>query len=115
MAGTLQAQGWLDGMAGKRGLAQGNRGARHPSPDRTATPLQPCLARAFDGLTPGPAEWAETGAALGLVPADELCLPQDMPPVSEALRPGLAVAALDVLGEGPGAGVRRAGHDGRAW
>jgi len=71
----------------------------------TLTPLGICLSRALDGLTPVPAAWAETGAALGLVVAEDLCLPQDMPPVSEALRAGLAVAALDLVGASHGAPV----------
>jgi len=69
------------------------------------TPLGLCLSRALDGLTPVPAAWAETGTALGLVLADDLCLPQDMPPVSEALRAGLAVAALDLVGASSGTPV----------
>lgn len=92
-------------MAWTIGLAKGNDGARHPAPDRTPAPLEACLARALDGLTPVPAEWAESGAAVGLVLADDLCLPQDMPPVSEALRAGLAVAALDLVGASHGAPV----------
>ncbi|MCC5967739.1 MAG: hypothetical protein JJU24_16560 [Natronohydrobacter sp.] len=68
-------------------------------------PLETCLARALDGLTPVPAEWAETGAALGLVLAEDLCLPQDMPPACEAQRAGLAVAALDLVGASAGSPI----------
>lgn len=92
-------------MAGQKDLAQGTGGARHPVPDTTPTPLAVCLARALYRLTPVPAEWTETGAALGLVLAEDLCLPQDMPQVSEALRAGLAVAALDLVGAGHGTPV----------
>lgn len=49
------------------GLAQANGGTSDPLSDRTVVPLETCLARALDGLTPVRAEWAETGAALGLV------------------------------------------------
>lgn len=70
-----------------------------------ATPLETCLDRALDGLTPVPASWAETGAALGLVLAEDLCLPQDLPPANEALRAGFAVAALDLVGASAGSPV----------
>lgn len=92
-------------MAGTNGLEQGSGGARNPAPDRTSLPLEACLARALDELTPVPVSWTETGAALGLVLAEDLCLPQDMPPVSEALRAGFAVAALDLVGASTGSPV----------
>lgn len=123
--------------------------------------LASCLDRALAGLPPVPAASVPTARAAGLLPAQDLCLPHDMPPASQALRAGFAVAALDLVGAGagtplplatpapvvpgqalppgtdavltedgiemptpgwpeairpvgPGEGVRRAGHDGRA-
>ena len=70
-----------------------------------ATPLETCLDRALDGLTPVSASWAEADAALGLVLAEDLCLPQDLPPANEALRAGFAVAALDLVGASAGSPV----------
>lgn len=92
-------------MAGMNGLAQANGGTSDPLSDRTVVPLETCLARALDGLTPVRAEWAETGAALGLILAEDLCLPQDMPTASEALRAGFAVAALDLVGASAGSPI----------
>jgi molybdopterin biosynthesis enzyme len=70
-----------------------------------ATPLETCLDRALDGLTPVPVSWIETGAALGLVLAESLCLPNDLPPANEALRAGFGVAALDLVGASAGSPV----------
>jgi len=70
-----------------------------------AAPLETCLARALDSLTPVPATWAETGAALGLVLAEDVCLPHDLPPTNESLRAGFAVAALDLVGASAGSPV----------
>lgn len=70
-----------------------------------AVPLETCLARALDGLLPVPAAWAQTGAAVGLVLAEDLCLPLDLPTANEALRAGVAVAALDLVGASPGSPV----------
>ena len=104
-ASVLQEWGWQNGMALTTGFAQGNDAAGIPARDRMAVPLQDCLARALDGLTPVRVSLTETGAALGLVLAEDLCLPRDMPPVSEALRAGLAVAALDLVGASAGSPV----------
>lgn len=68
-------------------------------------PLETCLAGALDGLAPVPATWAEAGAALGLVLAEDLCMPHDLPPATEALRAGFAVAALDLVGASAGSPV----------
>jgi molybdopterin molybdotransferase len=87
------------------GLAQANGGASDPPSDRAVVPLETCLARALDGLKPVPAEWAETGAAFGLVLAEDLCLTKDMPPASEALRAGFAVSALDLVGASGGSPI----------
>ncbi|MGY6409511.1 MAG: hypothetical protein ACXIUV_00585 [Alkalilacustris sp.] len=69
------------------------------------TPLETCLGRALRGVAPVPAERLEPAAACGFVLAEDLCLPGDMPPAAEALRAGWAVAALDLVGAGPGAPV----------
>lgn len=124
------------------------------------TALEACLAQALHGIALAPAEVLRLSEAGGLVLAHDLAFPADLPPVSEALRAGFAVAALDLTGAsanvpvplglpsrmlpgdplpagtdavlpeegaecgvagreairpvGPGEGVRRAGHDGRA-
>jgi molybdopterin biosynthesis enzyme len=92
-------------MAGTHGLAQGNGRTGKPEFSQMVTPLKTCLDRALDGLTLVPASWVETGAALGLVLAEDLCLPDDLPPASEALRAGFAVAALDLVGASAGSPV----------
>lgn len=92
-------------MAGTNGLEQANGGTGDPLSDRTVVPLETCLARALDGLTPVLAELAETDAAFGRVLAEDLCLPQDMPTASEALRAGFAVAALDLVGASAGSPI----------
>lgn len=124
------------------------------------TPLDACLEQALRDLPEVAAEPCPLSDAVGAILAEDLCFPADMPPVAEALRGGLAVAALDLTGAsaslpvflgaghpvlpgdplpggadavlpqdgaeavpggweairpiGPGEGVRRAGHDGRA-
>jgi len=74
--------------------------------------LETCLARALDGVLPVAPVSCEPAAACGSVLADDIRLPRDMPPLAEALRAGLAVAALDLVGASAGApvplgGVRR--------
>lgn len=129
-------------------------------PMSSLTPLETCLSRALSGVAPVAAVACDPAAACGQVLAADLTLPHDLPRMAQALRAGLAVAALDLVGAsagapvplgapvavgpgdpmppgtdavlpsdaidgppglpeavrpvGPGEGVRRAGHDGRA-
>lgn len=122
--------------------------------------LDECLARALAGVSPVAPRLVPLADARGGVLAEGLAFPADTPPVAQALRAGVAVAALDLTGAsaalpiamtapvhvlpgdplppgtdavlppegleatttgfaairpiGPGEGVRRAGHDGRA-
>lgn len=69
------------------------------------TPLGICLSPALDDLTPVPATWVETASAAGLVLAEDICLPHNLPSATEALRAGFAVAALDLVGASAGAPV----------
>jgi molybdopterin biosynthesis enzyme len=69
------------------------------------TPLASCLSAALDGLGPVSAVMVEPEAALGCYLAEDLVLPQDMPTRSQALRAGIAVSALDLVGASPGAPV----------
>lgn len=69
------------------------------------TPLDICLAQALHGILPVPADVLAPDAACGHVLAGDVALPQDMPPAAEALRAGLAVAALDLVGANAGAPV----------
>lgn len=69
------------------------------------TPLEICLSGALDGLPSVSVTWAATEAVAGHVLAEDICLAQAMPPATEALRAGFAVAALDLLGAGTGSPV----------
>ncbi|MCC1481676.1 hypothetical protein [Roseibaca sp. Y0-43] len=69
------------------------------------TPLATCLSAALNGVLPVPTQSVVPGLAVGGVLAGDVVLPHDMPPVSEALRAGVAVAALDLVGASPGAPV----------
>ncbi|MBN2759846.1 MAG: hypothetical protein JXQ79_05045 [Rhodobacteraceae bacterium] len=69
------------------------------------TPLATCLSTALDGLSAVLPEMVEPGAALGFIVAEDICLPHAMPPRSEALRAGIAVSAMDLVGASPGAPV----------
>lgn len=60
--------------------------------------VETCLAQALSDLTPVAPETVALGAALGHVLSDNLLLPCDLPRDMQALRAGLAVAALDVMG-----------------
>lgn len=62
------------------------------------TALEACLAQALHGIAPAAVEALPLSGALGLVLAEDLAFPADTPPVAEALRAGLAVAALDLTG-----------------
>lgn len=72
-------------------------------------PLDLCLSQALDGVVPVPPAWVETACAAGLILAQDICLPHDMPQRAEALRAGHAVAALDLVGASTGAPVPLAG------
>lgn len=69
------------------------------------TPLATCLSTALDGLSAVPPAMVAPGAALGCIVAEDICLPHAMPPRSEALRAGMAVSAMDLVGASPGAPV----------
>lgn len=60
------------------------------------------LTLALNGTGPVPAEVADSSGASGHVLAEDLRLPQDLPLVTEALRAGFAVDALDVVGASVG-------------
>lgn len=62
------------------------------------TPLQDCLDQALDGLAPVEAAPLAPRAAVGHVLAQDARLPGDSPAGHEALRAGVAVAALDLVG-----------------
>ena len=62
------------------------------------TPLDSCLANALDGLGPAAPRMVPLAEAVGRVLALDLRLTADWPPSAVALRPGLAVAALDLVG-----------------
>jgi molybdopterin biosynthesis enzyme len=74
-------------------------------PMSSLTPLRLCLDRAMAGLAPVAPAVCDPAAACGQVLAADLTLPHDLPPVAEALRAGVAVAALDLVGASPGAPV----------
>jgi molybdopterin molybdotransferase len=65
------------------------------------SPLATCLAAALDGITPVEPEAVPVGAAAGRILADDVRLTTDRPPGAVSLRPGLAVAALDLVGASP--------------
>lgn len=69
------------------------------------TPLDACLAEALNAAAPVQAEMLPATQACGHVTASDLSLPRDLPPATEALRAGLAVAALDLVGASSGAPV----------
>jgi molybdopterin molybdotransferase len=69
------------------------------------TPLATCLSTALDGLSAVPPAMVAPGAAVGFVMAEDICLPHAMPRLSEALRAGVAVSAMDLVGARPGAPV----------
>jgi molybdopterin molybdotransferase len=62
------------------------------------TALEACLAQSLHEIAPALAEALPLSEARGHVLAEDLVFPADMPPVAEALRAGLAVAALDLTG-----------------
>ena len=64
-------------------------------------PLSACLSSALAGVDPVSPEPLPPHEARGLVLASDAHLPHDMPPRHEALRAGLAVTALDLVGAGP--------------
>jgi molybdopterin biosynthesis enzyme len=66
------------------------------------TPLDTCLAQALNGTAPVSTEVLDLSGATGHVLAEALRLPQDLPPATEALRAGYAVAALDLVGASVG-------------
>jgi len=68
-------------------------------------PLDLCLARALGGIAPVPPVLIEPALACGHVLAADLVVPRDLPAVSEALRAGVAVAALDLVGASSSAPV----------
>lgn len=61
-------------------------------------PLETCLARALTGLQPVAPEMLAPGAACGHPLAADVVVPQDLPAAPQALRAGLAVSALDLVG-----------------
>lgn len=61
-------------------------------------PLEDCLAQALSGLGPILSEAVPLTAARGGILAEPLVFPLDTPPHPEALRAGVAVAALDLAG-----------------
>jgi molybdopterin molybdotransferase len=60
--------------------------------------LDACLGQALRGLEKVPARPVPVGLAVGGVLAEQLVFPQDCPGTAQALREGLAVAALDLMG-----------------
>ena len=64
-------------------------------------PLDVCLAQATQNLMPVPPERLGLAEAIGFVLAADIVLPRDLPAQSQALRAGVAVAALDVMGASP--------------
>lgn len=65
-------------------------------------PLDLCLSDALRDAVPVGPSWVETGRAIGMILAEDLCLTHDMPSRAEALRAGFAVAALDLVGASVG-------------
>lgn len=97
-----------------RGAAGGGSVAGHGQPPQAGlcslamyslVPLDECLSRALEGRAPLPVVPLPTRAAVGHVLAEALVLPADIPAQAQALRAGLAVAALDTVGASAGAPV----------
>lgn len=67
--------------------------------------LKTCLAEGLNGVAAIAPDLLPPAHAVGHVLARDVSLPQDMPPRTEALRAGYAVAALDLVGASPGVPV----------
>lgn len=74
-----------------------------PMPD--LVPLDLCLARALGGIAPVAPVLLDPALACGHVVAADVVVPRDLPAASEALRAGVAVAALDLVGAAPASPV----------
>ncbi|MCU0817452.1 MAG: hypothetical protein MUF74_13715 [Cypionkella sp.] len=65
------------------------------------SPLADCLDHALSGVGPRAAVRMAVTAAVGAVLAEDLRVATDLPPRPEALRAGVAVLALDLMGASP--------------